>query len=146
MRLGVEQRLRGHQDAGRAVPALRRAEIREALLEGMETAVFDQPLDGRDLPSARLGGEHQAGEHGLPVDENRARAALTELAAVLRARELQVLAQHLEERLVVVGEDVDGLAVHGAGQAESSWRSFLERTTDNVRVAAGLRLAMPRTR
>ena len=55
--------------------------------------------------------EHQAGKHRLAVDQHRAGAAFAELAAVLGAGEVEVLAQHLEQRLVRRERDFDVLAV-----------------------------------
>ena len=69
-----------------------------------------------DAAALALHGQRQAGEHGLPVDEDRAGAALAELAAVLGAGEVEILAEHLEERLVGGGDQVPRLAVDGEGQ------------------------------
>src|SRR3954469_8330745 len=102
-----EQGFGGHQDARRAVAALGGAEVGEGGLEGMELVAELHPLDRLDRFAARLGGEHQTGEHGTAVHQHRAGAALAELAAVLGAGQRALLAQHLEQR-VVGGED------HGA--------------------------------
>ena len=48
-------------------------------------------------------------------ESHRARAAFAEFAAVLRARELQVLTQDLEQRLRRVDERVGRLAVDDEG-------------------------------
>ena len=53
MRLAIEQRLRGDQDARRAVAALRGAEVGEALLQRMQPAVRGEPFDGRDRAGRR---------------------------------------------------------------------------------------------
>src|SRR5204863_3877097 len=70
------------------------------------------PLDRPHAPSRAGEAEDQAGEHGCAVDEHGAGAALTQLAAVLGAREAQVLPQHLEQGLVRREGHLDGLAVH----------------------------------
>ena len=68
-------------------------------------------LDGfHAVPRAREA-EHQTGKHGLAVHEHGAGAALAQLAAMLRAGETQVLAQHFEQGLVGREGDLDGLAV-----------------------------------
>ena len=109
----VEQRLGGDEKPRRAVAALRGAEIGEGFLQRMEPAVGDQPFDGRDVAAGALDAEHQAREHRLPVEQHRAGAALAELAAVLGAAQVQILTQHLEERLVRRERDLGRLAVDG---------------------------------
>ena len=82
----------------------------------MQPAAVGHALDGRDLAPLALDRKHQAGEHGLAVDQDRARPALAELAAVLGAGEVQLLAEHLEQRLVRRREDVALLTVDLEGQ------------------------------
>ena len=57
--------------------------------------------------------EREARQHRPPVHEHGAGAAFAQLAAVLGARELQVFAQHLEQRLRWIDERVHALAIHG---------------------------------
>ena len=64
----------------------------------MELLALRQALDGRDLAPLDEGGERQAGFHALAVHQHRAGAALAEAAAFLRAGEMQVLAQGIEQR------------------------------------------------
>ena len=78
----------------------------------MQPAVRGQTFDGRHASAGALHRERQTREHGLAVDQHRARAALAELAAVLGAGELQILAEHLEQRLVAVDERIHALTVH----------------------------------
>src|SRR3989440_5382407 len=75
-------------------------------------AAAGHSFDRAHTPSRTGEAEHQTGEYGGVVDEHGARAALTQLAAVLGAREAQVLAQHLEQRLVRREGHLDGIAVH----------------------------------
>ena len=79
----VEQRLGGHQHAGRAVAALGGEAVHEGLLQGMEMAVADAAyrLDGPALDGL---GEDQAGKLRLAVDQHRAGAAGALAAAVFR--------------------------------------------------------------
>src|SRR6185436_14476539 len=135
-------RLGGHQDPRRAVAALGRAEIGETLLQRMQPAAGGEPFDRFDPASLRLDGEHEAGQQRLSVHEHGAGAALPQLAAVLRAGEPEVFAQHLEQRLVIVGEQLDRLVVDGERQADL----HDDLTIDSVRRAAGVRAATPRTR
>ena len=48
----------------------------------------------------RLDREHQARIDALPVDEDRAGAALSDEAALLRPGQAEVVAKHVEERVV----------------------------------------------
>ena len=56
-----------------------------------------QPLDGRDLLPFELGGEHQAGQAGFAVHEDRAGPAFAAAAAFLGSRQSQVLAQQIDD-------------------------------------------------
>src|SRR6266566_4924729 len=110
-RVLAQQRFRGEQEGGRTVPALRRSELGEGGLERMQRPARGHSLDGfHAMPRARQA-EHQTGKHGLAVHEHGAGAALAQLAAMLRAGETQVLAQHFEQGLVGREGDLDGLAV-----------------------------------
>src|SRR2546423_3969839 len=110
-RVLAEQRFRGEQEGGRAVPALRRAELGEGVLERMQRPASCNPLDGFHATPRAREAEHQTGQHGLAIHEHGAGAALAQLAAVLRAGETQVFAQHFEQGLVGRESDLDGLAV-----------------------------------
>ena len=77
----------------------------------MQVVAQLEPLHGLDRAPLRLGGQHQAGEHRPPVEQHRAGAALAELAAMLGARKLHVLTQHLEQRLVHGQQELDAFAV-----------------------------------
>src|SRR5438132_790358 len=114
-RVLVEQRFGGEQEGGRTVPALRRAELGERVLERMQRPTLCHPLDRlHAMPRAREA-EHQAGEHGLPVHEHGARAALAQLAAMLRAGETHVFTQHFEQGLVRREGHFDRLAIQLEG-------------------------------
>src|SRR5215472_1007016 len=107
----LQQRARGEQDAGSAVAALRGAELRECDLEMVQLRPARHALDGRDRPTLHLQREDEAAQVRPAVDEHGARAALSELAAVLGPGEPHVLAQDLEQRLVRRHEQVAALAV-----------------------------------
>ena len=70
-----------------------------------------RPLPRVDAAAVALEAEHQAREHRLIVEQDGARAAFAELAAVLGAAEIQVLTQHLEERFVRRERDLGRFAV-----------------------------------
>src|SRR2546426_11969214 len=86
-----QERLRREKDARRTVAALGGAEFGKRLLEGMEAPALRHAFDRRDRGAGQVDGERQARDHGRPVHEDGARAALPELAAVLRPCEAQVL-------------------------------------------------------
>ena len=68
-----------------------------------------QPFDGGDLPPVGFDGEDQARVHGHAVHPHRAGAALTLGAALLGPRQVEVVAEHVEER--VVHHDLEGVAL-----------------------------------
>src|SRR5262249_35173951 len=119
LRVLIEEGARRQQEPGRAVAALRRAESREGFLERMQARGPGHPLDGLDRPALALEAQDEAREDRLSVDQHGARAALAELAAVLGARQVHVLAQDLEQRLVRGERGRDTLAV----AAESNFRA-----------------------
>ncbi len=96
-----EQRGGGDQEAGGAVTALGGAQLGEGDLERVQVWSLAKPLDGHDR-GRRLDLDRQgeAAQHWQAVDEHGAGAALAELAAVLRAGEVEVFAQDLEQGLV----------------------------------------------
>src|SRR4029453_1835866 len=69
------------------------------------------PFDGFDVPSFALEPEVETGQNRATVDENGARPALAQLAAVLRPGQAEILAEDLEERLVRSESDLDALGV-----------------------------------
>ena len=112
-----EQRLRGEEDAGRAVAALRGAELGERLLQRVQPGAVGHALDRRDLALLEVGRQRDARQHRRAVDEHGAGTALPELAAVLGADEIEVLAQHFEERLVNGHEQLARFAVDAEADA-----------------------------
>src|SRR5437016_856888 len=88
----------GHDLPRRAITALERIALDERRLERMEFVALRETLDRRDLAAFDERGERQAGLHALAVHADRAGAALPEAAALLRARQMQMLAQRIEQR------------------------------------------------
>src|SRR5262249_44173923 len=105
------------ENTRRAIAALRGAELREGLLQRMEPTAFGHALDGRDLGALELGGQRETRQDRRAVDEHRARPAFTELAAVLGADEVEVLAEDFEQRLVDRHQQVVRFAVDREAEA-----------------------------
>ena len=112
LRVALEQRLRAHHHAGDAVAALRRLLLDEGALHRTRacsivprpsTVVISRPS------SSATGVTHE--NTALAVDHHRAGAALAEAAAELRAVQLEVVAQHVEQRRLGIGVDLVALAV-----------------------------------
>ena len=69
-----------------------------ARLHGMELAVGREPFDRRHLAAGGLQREHRAALHGAAVDEHRAGAALARVAADVRPRQPETVAQRVDEQ------------------------------------------------
>src|SRR5580704_10127336 len=111
--MAVEQLL-GHEDEpGRAEAALERALLDEGLLHRIEAAVRVERLDRRHLGAVREGGEIETARHRGAVDEHGAAAAQALAAALARAVERELVAQHLEDGVVRRDLGADRLAVEG---------------------------------
>jgi hypothetical protein len=94
-----------HHHAGCAEAALHRIVLDEGLLDGMERLAVRQSLDGGDLTASRIERQGHAARGYLAVEPHRARRARAPIASDLRAGEVEVVAQHLDERRA--GIDVD---------------------------------------
>ena len=114
MRVRFEQVFRGHQHAGGAEPTLERRVLNERLLQRIQRAVRrGQPLDRADMTAVRGRGQDQTGQNRLAIHQHRARAALPDPAAVLGPGQLQILAQYVEQQIVVGDVEMAGDAVDG---------------------------------
>src|SRR5262249_18073641 len=85
----------------------------ECLLQRRQLAVLGQPFDGLDARAVRLDGEEHAALQEHTVDDHRARAAVARVAADVAARQVEVVAQEVDEELArldvaLVGRAVDG--------------------------------------
>jgi hypothetical protein len=109
----VEQRFRRDEESRRAVAALRRAEIREGFLQRMQPAVARQPLHGRYRTAVAFDAQHEARQHGLAIEQHRARAAFPKFAAMFGAAQIQIFTQDLEQCFVGSECDLGRFAVHG---------------------------------
>ena len=79
----------------RAVAALQRIAVTEGTLQVVDFAAVGQPFDGLDGPAICLHRKHQTGAHDLIVHAHRAGAADAVLAADMRSRQVQMLAQEI---------------------------------------------------
>jgi hypothetical protein len=111
-RVAPQQRVRGQEETRNAVAALGRAELRERVLQGVEGALAGHALDRRDLAALAFDRQREARQDGQAADEDGAGAALAQLAAVFGAHEAEVLAEHLQQRVVDGGQDLAVLPVH----------------------------------
>lgn len=108
--------------ARRAVAALDGKLFDKAGLDDIERAHLGKTLDRRDRTAFELDGGGQAGVDGFAVEQHRARAAFALRAAFLRTREVQVLAQDVEQAAVRLGLERDGLSVYN--KIKQSWFSL----------------------
>src|SRR5881398_2029841 len=106
-----EERLGGEKECRRAIAALGCAQLGERFLKGMKRAARRHPLDRLDPAPGAGEAEHQTGEDRRGVEQHGTGPALAQLAAVLRARQPRIFAEHFEQRLVGRERDLDGLAV-----------------------------------
>src|SRR6185503_11821895 len=130
-RVGVllQQRLGGHQEARRADAALQRRVLDELALQRMQLVALGHALDGGDRPAVRLHAQHQARAHEAAVDGDAAGAAVAGRAAFLGAGEAQLVAQHVEQRLLRLAQELHGIAVHGCGYVVLGHQPFLARSS-----------------
>ena len=107
----ASSRARAARKTRRTVPALRRTELGERVLERVQLRALRHPLDRVDAALGVGDSQRETGEDRRSVDEHRACPALAELAPMLGAGESEVLAQHLEQRLLRRERDFYPLAV-----------------------------------
>lgn len=111
MGVAVEQRLGRHDHSGRAVAALDGTSVDKRLLQRVRLVGGADALDGLDRAAVRLDGEHTARVDRAPVHDDRAGAAFAKVTALLRARQVRALAQHVQKRLLRLHRERAALAV-----------------------------------
>ena len=102
------------QEAGRAEAALEAVALGKGLLHRRQRPVASrEALDSRDLRAVHADSEQQAGAHGRPIQQDRAGAADSVLAADVRAGQPEVVANAVGQQ--AAGRDArdHGCAVHG---------------------------------
>src|SRR6266540_4370160 len=96
-RVRVEQVLGRHQHSGRAVAALEGVIVAERLLERVQRPVVGKALDRLDRGAVRLDGQHHAALDRFAVVEDRAGPAVAGVAADVRAGQLEVVAEEVDQ-------------------------------------------------
>ena len=100
VRRATKQVVAGQQLAGDAEAALDGALLEEGRLKPRQPAALRQALNGNDLAAVGLDGQYQARVDDAVVEPHRARPALADQTAFLRAGQVQVVTQRLEQRVV----------------------------------------------
>ena len=77
----------------------------------MQLGAVGHSLDRLYITTFSVKPEHQARKNRTPVDEHGASPTLAKLAAVFRAREIQILTQNFQQRLVRCEGDLGMFAV-----------------------------------
>src|SRR5262249_12627847 len=126
-RIAVEQRLRRDEDAAQAIAALAGLLVEQRPLQRMRPLGRAEALDGGDPLAGHAPDRLGAGFCRRAVDQHHAAAALLEPAAEPRADEAELVAQHGEQRgLLVRHRHADGAVVDAEIEARHrcpySWR------------------------
>ena len=111
LRVRLQERDAGDDHPGRAVAALEGLGLEKRVLHRMEPAVLGEAFDRHDLLARRLGDRRLAGGRRLAVEQDHAGAALPLAAAVLRAGQVQAVAEDPEEHFLGRGGDPVRLTV-----------------------------------
>src|SRR5262249_31298788 len=98
IRIDLEQIDDGHDHAGGAEAALQAVLLVKRLLHGMEVTVPVEALDRCDLSAVGLDCKDGARLHGASVEMDGAGAANGRVAADLRAGEIEVVAEKVDEQ------------------------------------------------
>jgi len=109
--VGGQQRIGGHQHAGRADPALGTAVAEERGLDRSERGTIGKPLDRCHVAAADLAERDQAGTHRLAIEPYGARPTVAGVAADLRARQAQIVTEDLAEPPHRIAVDLDLAAI-----------------------------------
>ena len=104
-----------HDHARRAEAALQAMIIAECLLHWVQLPVLGKTLDGYDLCPFGLHRKHAARFDRFTVDMNDACPALAGVAADMRPRETQLLAQEVDEQGTVFRFGRNRFSVHRHG-------------------------------
>ena len=114
----VEQGLGGDEEAGRADAALQGGPFQEALLQRVQVALLGQAFDRLDRRPFGLDGQHDAAIHRHAVHQHGAGAAVAVVAAFLGAGQPQVVAEHFQQALPRLAEELGRFAVDRRGDVE----------------------------
>jgi hypothetical protein len=108
----MEQRRRRHNLARGAVAALERIVLDESLLDRMQSAVLLEPFDRGDLVPFMHDRKRETRVDSAAIDVDGTGAALAVIAALFRAKQLEMFSQRVEKRRARVKIEGDGLAIH----------------------------------
>ena len=118
--VAVEQRFGQHDHAGDAVAALRRLLLNESGLQRVRPLDGAEAFERGDLQLPERADCRDAGAHRGAVDEHHAGAALAKPAAELGGIEAKIIAQHIEQRRVRLGQHAVHRAVHPEAESHDS--------------------------
>jgi hypothetical protein len=107
----VEQRNGGHDLPRRTVSALVTVAFDECLLHRMQRSKTTDAFDRRDFVAFMRACQRQTRIHAAAVHVHGARAALAVIAAFLRAGEMQMLAQCVQQRGAWIERECVGFAI-----------------------------------
>src|SRR5262245_14407417 len=144
VRVGIplEQRFRGHEDARRADAALQCGNLEELLLQRVEGLAFGHPLDGLDAPPVDLAPEDETGTDEPAVQRDAAGPAVARGTSLLAPREMKRVAEHVEERLLRLAEELDLVSVHRRRDVMLGHQFALARVSA---ISAARRVSTPAT-
>src|SRR5436190_15604561 len=111
LRLLLEERRDRHDHSRLAIAALRHVVRDPGLLHLVQRVALREALDRRDLLARGRAHREGAGAYCRAVDMNRTGTALRDAAAVLRAGEADLLANHPQKRGIRIDVDLLCLAV-----------------------------------
>jgi hypothetical protein len=94
----MEKRPQTHDLTRRAEAALESVRLNKSLLHGIQLPVAGQPFGAGDLPPLAIDSEQQTGVHGPAIHEDCAGTAVAHVADFLRAGQMEIAAQGVEER------------------------------------------------
>lgn len=127
----LEQLLRTHDYARRAITALGGLLVDESLLQRARMFGCSEAFNGTYFSVADLGNRQNAREDGLAVKQYRASAALPKPTPEFGAVQAEIVAQHIEQRRRGIGIDHLSFAVYAQlhrnvphGQKTESANSF----------------------
>ena len=107
----LEHADRGADLAGRAVAALKAVVLEKRGLHRVQRVRRAEAFDRDDVVALVHDGERETRVDPASVDQHGARAALTVVAALLGAGQMQVLSQRVEQRRAQIELELDGLTV-----------------------------------
>src|SRR5690606_10206312 len=126
IRIDVEESFGCHEKARGAEAALQRGFFEEDLLQRMQFGAASQAFDGFDDRILGLHRQHETGVYRPAVDDHGARTAVTVSTAFFGAREVQLLPQHLKQRLAGIRQKLALLPIeHGPDDHFTQHRPLL---------------------